>query len=52
MTCEDLARRRLALQPGLQLAELADVLDGDDGLSGEALDQVTSSSEKGATSRR
>ncbi len=36
---QDLAGRRLAGQPCLQLAELADVLDGDDGLRGEGLDQ-------------
>ena len=36
---EDLPRRFLPLQPGLEFAELAHVLDGDDGLGGEGLDQ-------------
>ena len=36
---EDFPRRCLARQPRLQLAELADVLDGDDGLGSEGFDQ-------------
>jgi len=35
---KDFPRRRLALQPHLQLAELADILDGDDGLGREGFD--------------